>query len=327
MLQRRGRVTAGEVAEEFEVSERTARRDLDALGAAGLPVYPVVGRGGGWRLLGEGRTDLSGLSAQEVQALFAVMGPQGQATREVRSALRKLVGALPAPMRDPAEAAAASTVSDPVPWGSRWSRPAPPPRLELCRAAVIHRRELQIGYTDREGQVTNRVVQPLGLGDKAGRWYLFADTEAGRRSFRVDRMTTAAETGNAAQRDPAFDLDDAFREFVDRVEGTNREVLVRFQILESFVPTARYRLGERLALESSRAASISGPPPPDGVVEGRDGWVRATITGTNVLDLAADLAGLGHLVRVDAPQEVVERLAVLADELSALYRDVPRPLT
>ena len=87
MLQRRGRVTAGEVAEEFEVSERTARRDLDALGAAGLPVYPVVGRGGGWRLLGEGRTDLSGLSAQEVQALFAVMGPQGHATREVRSAL------------------------------------------------------------------------------------------------------------------------------------------------------------------------------------------------------------------------------------------------
>ncbi|MBL8777391.1 MAG: HTH domain-containing protein [Acidimicrobiales bacterium] len=50
MLQRLGQVTAAEVAAELEVSERTARRDLEALGMAGIPVYSVAGRGGGWRL-------------------------------------------------------------------------------------------------------------------------------------------------------------------------------------------------------------------------------------------------------------------------------------
>ena len=54
MLQAKGQVTAAEVAEELEVSERTARRDLEALGTAGLPVYSVQGRGGGWKLAGGG---------------------------------------------------------------------------------------------------------------------------------------------------------------------------------------------------------------------------------------------------------------------------------
>jgi len=63
LLQARGQVTAAEVAEELEVSERTARRDLEALGIAGLPIYSQQGRNGGWRLAGGGRTDLSGLTA------------------------------------------------------------------------------------------------------------------------------------------------------------------------------------------------------------------------------------------------------------------------
>ena len=65
ILQRRGRVTAAELARELEVSEKTARRDLEALGMAGLPVYSQAGRGGGWQLLGGASTDLTGLTADE----------------------------------------------------------------------------------------------------------------------------------------------------------------------------------------------------------------------------------------------------------------------
>ena len=72
MLQQRNQITAAEVASELEISQRTARRDLDALGVAGLPVYSVQGRHGGWRLAGGGKTDLSGLSSSEVRALFMV---------------------------------------------------------------------------------------------------------------------------------------------------------------------------------------------------------------------------------------------------------------
>jgi len=75
LMQSRGRVTATELASQLEVSVATARRDLEALSAAGIPVYPQPGRGGGWSLVGGARTDLSGLSATEAQALFLLVGP------------------------------------------------------------------------------------------------------------------------------------------------------------------------------------------------------------------------------------------------------------
>src|SRR6478609_4584576 len=105
LLQTRGRVTAGEVAAELEISERTARRDLDALAMAGLPVYSQPGRNGGWELLGGAKTDLSGLNAAEARALFLVAGPS-PATPELKAALRKLVRALPEPFRADASGAA-----------------------------------------------------------------------------------------------------------------------------------------------------------------------------------------------------------------------------
>ena len=113
LLQQREQVTASEVALELEVSERTARRDLEALAMAGVPVYSMQGRGGGWRLLGGARTDLSGLTASEARALFLVAGPASTATPAVKAALRKLVRALPEPFREQAEAAATSVVVDP----------------------------------------------------------------------------------------------------------------------------------------------------------------------------------------------------------------------
>ena len=109
-MQTRGRVTAAEVAAELEVSVATARRDLEALSSAGVPVYPQPGRHGGWSLVGGARTDLSGLSAAEARALFLLAGPSA-ASGEARAALRKLLRALPAPFRTEAEAAAGGSVS------------------------------------------------------------------------------------------------------------------------------------------------------------------------------------------------------------------------
>ena len=127
ILQRKGHVTAAEVAAELEISERTARRDLEALGTAGLPIYSTQGRNGGWQLLGGARTDLSGLNAAEARALFLVAGPASAATPAVKAGLRKLLRALPETMRDEAETAAKSIVVDTTRWGQRHEeRPAPP---------------------------------------------------------------------------------------------------------------------------------------------------------------------------------------------------------
>src|ERR1700722_17358132 len=93
-LQSRGRVTARGGPARLEGAVPTARRDLEALSIAGIPVYSQAGRGGGWSLIGGARTDLSGLTAAEARALFLVAGP-GAATPDVKAALRKLVRALP----------------------------------------------------------------------------------------------------------------------------------------------------------------------------------------------------------------------------------------
>lgn len=125
LMQARGRVTAKEVAAEFETSVATARRDLEALSAAGIPVYPQPGRGGGWQLLGGARTDLSGLTLAEVRALFLLIGPGVSVGPDAKSALRKLVHAFPDTFRPDAEAAAEAVVVDPARWGRPHRTQAP----------------------------------------------------------------------------------------------------------------------------------------------------------------------------------------------------------
>src|SRR3954468_12321716 len=194
LLQQREQLTAADVARELEVSERTARRDFDALAMAGVPVYSIQGRGGGWRLVGGARTDLSGLTAGEARALFLVAGPASAATPAVRAALRKLVRALPEPFRAPAEAAATSSVTDPQRWGSSRVERRPPRFLDELQDAVIRGVQVRLGYVDRDGAETGRTVHPLGVVAKGPWWYLVSTTEAGRRTFRIDRVSSVDPT-------------------------------------------------------------------------------------------------------------------------------------
>ena len=215
-LQSRGRVTASEVATELEVSVKTARRDLEALSLAGIPVYSLPGRGGGWELVGGARTDLSGLTAAEARTLFLVAGPSSAITPAAKAALRKLVRALPETFRAEAEKAAAAIVLDPAHWGRK--APTPPPHLEALQQAVIEGVQIRLGYTDARGAVSERVVHPLGLVAKGSTWYLVGDTDAGRRTFRVWRVRSVETLDAPAARPADFDLQRAWDEIVSTLD-------------------------------------------------------------------------------------------------------------
>ncbi len=223
MLQRREQVTATEVAKELDVSERTARRDLDALAMSGIPVYSIQGRGGGWRLLGGARTDLSGLTASEARALFLVAGPAAAATPAVKNALRKLVRALPEPFRAQAEAAASSLILDPQQWGSTRIAQPPPRFLDHLQDAVIRGVQVRLGYVDRTGAQTERTVHPLGIVAKDRSWYLIAHTETGRRTFRIDRVSSADPTDQPVHRPKDFDLTESWRKIADDVDRRSQQ--------------------------------------------------------------------------------------------------------
>lgn len=303
LLQRRGQVTAAQVAAELEVSERTARRDLDALGMAGIPVYAQQGRNGGWRLAGGGRTDLSGLTAAEAQALFLVAGPSSRATPALKAALRKLVRALPEPLREGAEAASTAVVVDP----SGWDRPVrgrpPPPHLEAVQRAVVDGEQVQLGYMARDRSTSTRVVHPFGLAAKGAVWYLVAGTDAGLRTFRVDRITSVAPTGDPVAKPDGFDLAEAWALIADEVDRKRTPILAQAAAAPDTVWMVRAVLGNRVRI---------GPT-------GDDGRVRLEMRGHSVRSLAGEIAGFGAGLEVLEPPELRSALAGIGRDLAATY--------
>jgi predicted DNA-binding transcriptional regulator YafY len=303
MLQARGQVTAAEVAQELEVSERTARRDLDALGMAGLPIYSKQGRNGGWQLLGGARTDLSGLTSAEARALFLVAGPSSTATPEVKAALRKLIRALPEPFRQDAEAASVAIVSDPTGWGGATATRPPPVHLESLQRAVIEGEQVVLGYVDREQNTTERVVHPLGLATKGQVWYLVANTTAGLRTFRVDRATSVEPTGEKVVRPDGFALAEAWKMISDEVEQKRTTVWARGTADPSLSWQLRSVLGNRLRI---------GPATEEGRIE-------VEVGSTSVWALVREVAGFGSRLSLTEPTEVCSAMADLARELAAIY--------
>jgi predicted DNA-binding transcriptional regulator YafY len=296
LMQTRGRVTAAELAAELEISVATARRDLEALSAAGVPVYPQPGRGGGWRLVGGARTDLSGLSSREAQALFLLAGPAAAAAPEVKSALRKLMGALPGTFRADASAAADAVLVDQAGWGERVKDR--PPIVSLLQDAVIARRRVRFTYTGSE-----RLVDPWGLVDKDDVWYLVAGTAKGRRTFRVDRIAEATATEDAADRPADLELAKVWKEVVEEIER-RRSLLTADVVLDRrYFGVLRDRFGRHCEL----------------VAELPDDRVRARVAAPAPIMIAQELAGWGALVEVESPDSVKAELARLGSELVARY--------
>lgn len=312
LMQSRGRVTAAELAAELEVSVATARRDLEALSTAGIPVYPQPGRGGGWSLLGGARTDLSGLSAAEAQALFLLVGPAAAVAPEAKAALRKLVRALPDTFRADAEAAANAVVIDPTRWGELGRERSA--MVETLQAAVVRRRKVRMVYTSRARQRTERLVAPLGLVDKDDVWYLLAGTEKGRRTFRVDRIVEAVTTELPAERPAGFDLAAAWEEVVDQVEERRSGGTATVLIAARFLPVLRQQFG--------RQSEVVGPID--------DGRIRVRLTAPMPVMIAQTLAGWGDMVEVEESDTVQSdlvraELARLGAELVARYAASDHP--
>jgi len=302
LMQARGRVTAAQVASELEVSVRTARRDLEALSSAGVPVYSAPGRGGGWSLVGGARTDLTGLTAGEARALFLAAGSAAAAAPDVQAALRKLLGALPAPLRDSAAAAGQATVVDAASWGR--TAPPEPEHLPALQRAVVEGTQVELGYRGRDKPPSSRTVSPLGLVTKAGVWYLVAGTDDGVRTFRVGRVSAVTGTGQPVRRPEGFDLRAAWEASAGEVERRRAGARVRALAEADAVPVLRGWLGPNRV-----TVGATGP----------DGRVAVELTGPSARVVAAEVAGFGDRLEVLEPAEAREHLAGLAAELASLY--------
>src|SRR5437764_9483135 len=207
LLQMHPRLTARHLAKRLEVSERTIHRDMEALGAAGVPVVADRGVGGGWRLVEGYRANVSGLTEAEVQALFVTRPSRLLADLHLDKAsdgaLVKLLSVLPAINRRGAEMARQRIHID----VSGWNRSRDPvPHLPALQQAVWSDRRLRILYDRGEGCASERLVDPLGLVAKGSGWYLVAAIEGDIRSYRVSRIRDVAMLDESFVRPAEFDL-------------------------------------------------------------------------------------------------------------------------
>lgn len=301
VLQQRGRVTAAGLAAELEVSVATARRDLEALSIAGIPVYPQRGRGGGWQLIGGARTDLTGLTGPEARALFLLLGPAVSGAPAARSALRKLAEALPGTFRADAEAAVQTVVVDGAGWGeAARDRPA---FVDTLQAAVVARRKVRLTYGHPARGPGERLIDPWGLVDKDGVWYLVAGTERGQRTFRVDRVVDVAVTDLPSQRPADLELSQVWAGVVEEVERRRSMIAATVLIRPDLLPVLRRQMGRHCEFDG----------------DADDGRIRARVTASTARELAQQLAGWGALLDVEGPVEVHAELARIAAELTERY--------
>src|SRR5438876_2540597 len=206
LLQTRGQLTAAEVAGTLEVSVRTVHRDVESLVAAGVPVEAVRGPAGGYRLAGGYRTRLTGLTADEAEALFAagIPGPAAELGLggELAAARLKVLAALPTELQERASRASRLFHLDTRGWFRAEDKV---PHLPALSAAVWRGCRVRLRYREG-GRLVQRTVDPLGLVLKGGAWYLVAHRSAGMRVYRVSRVAAVRALDDSFERPGDFEL-------------------------------------------------------------------------------------------------------------------------
>jgi predicted DNA-binding transcriptional regulator YafY len=207
LLQVHRKLTARELANRLEVSERTVLRDMEALSGSGVPVAADRGIGGGWRLLDNYQTKLTGLTATEIQSLF--LGRPARLMTDLglqqaaEGALIKLQASLPSDIRWQADFAHRRILIDSRGWRDLTESVS---SLPVLLDALWRGRRVRFIYDRKLCDVNERIGHPLGLVAKGSAWYLVADTRGEPRTYRVSRIRDAVILEEASACPQDFDL-------------------------------------------------------------------------------------------------------------------------
>lgn len=287
LLQTRGTLTARALAAELEVTERTIYRDVTALSASGVPVYTERGPGGGIALVEDYRTNLTGLNADEVRALFMLSIPapldQLGVGDELRMALLKLSAALPVSRRADESTPRQKIHLDAVGW---FQPEEPTPHLKTIQSALWSNRQLEITYRSDFSADVEMLIAPYGLVAKANIWYLVGAREDHLRVLRISRIRQASPRVESFERPATFDLPGFWKTWCDEFESTRPQFPVTLRVS----PTLAQILSE------NRPETLTSPP----AIE-LDGWQTITLTFESLEAARTRILGYGGAAEVLAP--------------------------
>jgi predicted DNA-binding transcriptional regulator YafY len=315
LLQARGRLTAAQLAHELEVSVRTIYRDVGALAAAGVPLYGDAGPDGGYRLIDGYRTRLTGLTGDEAEVMLLGGLPGPAADLGLSSALaaaqRKLLAALPVELRDRARLVRERFHLD----APGWYRDAESlPHLGAVAEAVWQQRSLRVTYRRwRAPTDVTRVVDPLGLILKAGRWYVVARCAGDVRTYRVAQILDLERLTTRFDRPDGFELAAYWRRYLAEFEARRYRGYADVRLSPRGVERLAQLMDPAVVAAMERNA-----------VADHDGWVRTRVPIEKSEHALAEMLRLGAEVEVLTPPELRRRIATVAAAMVRVYEAEPR---
>jgi predicted DNA-binding transcriptional regulator YafY len=312
MLQSRGRMTARELADEFEVSIRTIYRDMDALTASGVPVYADRGPDGGYSLLEGYRPQLTGMSAEEADqlALAEMSAPAAELGlgRVLAAAQLKVQAALPNELAERSRRIAERFHLD----APGWFREADHvPTLTGIADAVWNQRVVRIRYRRWGEDEVEVELEPLGIVLKTGVWFVVAAPHEGGsvRTYRVSQVLSLETLDGRFERPEGFDL---WRHWNERTSPLS-SALYPVEAAVRLSPAGMAQAPLALRPHTARALTERGWPLDD------DGWTCAVIPIESIASARAELLALGAEVEVVSPAVLREQMREAAAALAGLY--------
>ena len=306
-------MTAAQLARELEVSIRTVHRDVEELSAAGVPIFAERGPLGGIRLVDGYRTRLTGMTAEEAEALFlaGLPGPAAQLGlgTVVAAAQLKVMAALPPELRSRASRIVERFHLDVAGWFHSGDTV---PHLATLSAAVWDGRVVRITYErgSESGDRVERTVGPLGLVLKGGMWYVIGATDGQIRTYRASRVLEATVLDGRVERPAGFDLSTYWAESSAAYE----QHVPTIDVIVRVPPERRWKIADAFGQAALDGAERLEEPD-------ADGWDRLRLTLTWPDEVPGKLLSIGSSIEVLGPPELRERVAAMAGRILERYRD------
>ncbi|MFD0677492.1 MULTISPECIES: helix-turn-helix transcriptional regulator [unclassified Paenibacillus] len=294
-LQHHGKMTTRQLAEKVEVSERTIARDMEALSAAGIPVFAFRGAFGGWSLSEGYRTNLTGLKIEEIQSLLLMNSSGIMNDLGLRSnfdtALLKLLASLPPSLQRDAEFMRERIHVD----GAGWHQSQEAfPYLGIVQEAIWNEKKLMIEYPKNTTK-TERLVEPLGLVAKASIWYLVARTNGEMRTFRISRIDSARIMDISFTRPDDFQLATYWEQSTQAFQATLPYYPAIVKIQEHLLP--QFQQARYVKVKETWPAADSG-------------WLLASVDFHTIESACEIILSYSPYLKVDEPYDL--RLAVIS---------------
>jgi predicted DNA-binding transcriptional regulator YafY len=311
LLQTRGRMTSQQLSNELEVSVRTIYRDLDALSAAGIPVYTERGPGGGCSLMDNYRTTLTGMKEDEIRALFMLSIPTPLAqlgvNQELKAALLKLSAALPGSQKQNEMQVRQRIYLDSSWW---FQSEEPTPFLPEIHKAVWQDRKLNLTYRLRFNSQAQHVIEPYSLIAKAGIWYLLFMREGRFRILRISEILDAQPTDEHFQRTDDFDLETYWNIYCEEYEKNRALYPVLVRVAPHFVQYLPHYFGNPVREKVEHAGS------PD-----EEGWIKLRLMFDSLEEARDRILGFGRAVEVLEPEALRRSIIDYATQILQFYQD------